>query len=308
MIVATRPDESTLRRSHVVRAVRIPVTHGSWWWALPAIAVVVLVHYLAVAAGGFFAFTNWTGIGGFQWVGVANFIDIFRRPASQTALLNTLFLAVGFVIGSNTLGMLFALALNRTLKSRHLLRALLFAPVVLSPIAVSYIWQFIFQQTGPLNGLLAALGLADLQRTWLADPVFAPWTILVVTVWQHIGLCMVIYLAGLEGVPGELEDASQLDGAGTWARFRYVTLPLLRPSLVIASLLTLVQGLRIFDQVMALTGGGPAGATETLATLMYRETFAYGRFGYGAALSILLTILIVAFAVIQLAATRRRDL
>jgi raffinose/stachyose/melibiose transport system permease protein len=268
---------------------------------------VFLVHYVSVVVGGGFAFTDWTGIGSFEWVGFDNFVRAFSEPEGIIALRNTLILALGFVVGANAIGLAFALALNRTLKSRHILRVALFAPVVLSPLAVSYVWQFIFQFDGPLNGFLGAIGLGDLQRAWLGDPTAALFTILIVMIWQSIGLCMVIYLAGLAGVPEELEDASQLDGAGILGRFRYVTFPLLRPSIIIGTVLTLVQGLRVFDQVMALTGGGPSGATETLATLVYKQTFTYGRFGYGAALSILLTLLVAALAIIQLVATRRKE-
>lgn len=280
---------------------------GSWSWVAPAAILVFLVHYVSVIVGGGFAFTDWTGIGSFEWVGFDNFVRAFSDPQGLIALRNTIGLAAGFVVGANVIGLGFALALNRTLKSRHVLRVVLFAPVVLSPLAVSYIWQFIFQFDGPLNEMLSAVGLEGLQRAWLGDPAAAPYTILVVMIWQSIGLCMVIYLAGLAGVPEELEDASQLDGAGIIARFRYVTLPLIRPSIVIGTVLTLVQGLRVFDQVMALTGGGPSGATETLATLVYKETFTYGRFGYGAALSILLTLLVACLAVAQLAATGRKE-
>ena len=285
---------------------RFKLVLGSWAWVIPAALLVFVVHYVSVGAGGVFAFTNWTGIGSFEWVGIDNFVRAFTDPQGRIALVNTLALALGFVVGANLLGLGFALALNRNLKSRHVLRVALFAPVVLSPLAVSYIWQFIFQFDGPLNGLLEVVGLGHLQRAWLGDPAAAPWTILVVMVWQSVGLCMIIYLAGLAGVPEELEDASQLDGAGLWARFRYVTLPQIQPSVIIATVLTLVQGLRVFDQIMALTGGGPSGATETLATLVYKQTFTYGRFGYGAALSILLTLLVAGLALIQLFATRQR--
>ena len=122
--------------------------------------------------------------------------------------------------------------------------------------------------------------------------------------WQTSGLCMVIYLAGLATVPPEIEEAAALDGAGTWRRFRYITVPSIRPSIAIASTLMLIQGLRVFDQVMALTGGGPGGATETLATQVYKETFALSNFGFGAALALVLTLIILIFSVLQKQATK----
>jgi raffinose/stachyose/melibiose transport system permease protein len=122
------------------RRARPLIAYGHWWWALPAIVMVLLIHYIATAGGAFYAFTNWTGIGDFDFVGLDNFKRIFEDPALIGSLKNTLFLAFGFLILTNVLGLLLALAVNRTLKSRYVLRVLLFMPVVLSPLAVSYIW------------------------------------------------------------------------------------------------------------------------------------------------------------------------
>lgn len=280
--------------------------YATWLWAIPAILIVLAVHYGAVGAGGLYAFTNWKGIGTFDFVGLDNFGKIFTNEKTLSALKNTLFLAFFFLVITNVLGLALALALNRTLKSRHFLRVILFMPVVLSPLAVAYVWKFIFQQTGPLNALLDAVGLHAATRTWLGDPTFAIWTILVVMIWQHVGLAMVIYLAGLANVPPELEEAAAVDGASTWRRFVHIILPLLRPTIVIAATLLLIRGLSVFDQVLAMTGGGPYGATDTLATLVYRETFVAGRYGYGAALSLVLTFLIGAFALLQIGLLREK--
>jgi raffinose/stachyose/melibiose transport system permease protein len=125
-------------------------------------------------------------------------------------------------------------------------------------------------------------------------------------VWQSIGFVSVVYLAGLATVPHELEEAAGIDGAGHWNRFWHITLPLIQPSLAIATTLTLIQGLRVFDQVMALTGGGPANATQTLATEIYQLTFTYQEFGLGAAMALILTVFILVFTIAQLALTRDR--
>jgi len=281
------------------------VRYGYWWWALPAILMVLAIHYIATAGGAFYAFTDWTGIGDFNFIGLENFQRIFENPALIGSLKNTLFLAFGFLILTNVVGLALALALNRTLKTRYFLRVVFFMPVVLSPLAVSYIWKFIFDFNGPLNDVIGWFGMEP--KTWLADPNLALWAILVVMAWQTTGMCMVIYLAGLATVPPDIEEAAALDGAGTWRRFRYITVPSIRPSIAIASTLMLVQGLRVFDQVMALTGGGPAGATETLATQVYKQTFALSNFGFGAALALLLTLIMLVFSVLQTQATKDRS-
>lgn len=278
---------------------------GSWWWALPALVLMIVVIYLTTIAGGFFAFTNWSGLGPFDFVGLANFVKIFQTPELIGSLWNTLFLAFGFLVLTNIFGLLFALALNRTLKSRYVLRTLIFMPVVVSPIAVSYIWKFIFDYNGPLNQAMAAVGLP--KQNWLASPTLAIWCVLIVMVWQNIGFVMVIYLAGLATVPIEMEEAAALDGASTFKRFRYVVLPQIQPSVAIATTLTLIQGLRVFDQVVALTGGGPAGATQTLALEVYQQAFTYQEFGFGAALALVLSLLILIFSIAQQWATRDRS-
>ena len=280
------------------------ISYGHWWWALPAVVLVIGVHYGATLTGGFFAFTNWTGLGDWDFIGLNNFTRIFDDPQLIGAVGNTLFLAFASVIITNVVGLLFALALNRTLKTRYILRTLLFMPVVLSPLAVAYVWKFIFQFDGPLNDFLAAVGLVDFQKVWLADPTWSIWAILITVAWQQTGFTMVIYLAGLASVPLEVEEAAALDGAGIWGRFWNVTVPAIRPSIAIATTLGIIQGLRIFDQILALTGGGPAGATETLATEVYKQAFSLGQFGFGSALALVLTVVILAFAILQQYATR----
>jgi raffinose/stachyose/melibiose transport system permease protein len=280
--------------------------YGRWWWALPAVVLMLALIYATTASGAFYAFTDWAGIGDFDFVGLDNFTKIFRTSELTGALVNTLILAFGFLVLTNILGLLFALALNRGLKSRFVLRTLLFMPVVIAPIAVSYIWKFIFAFNGPLNQTLGAIGLKSWQHDWLGDPHLALWCVLAVMVWQSVGFCMVIYLAGLATVPQELEEAAALDGAGVVSRFRHIVVPMIQPSIAIATTLMLIQGLRVFDQVLALTAGGPAGATQTLATEVYQQAFVFNNFGFGAALALVLSVLILLFTVIQQRATRDR--
>lgn len=301
-----RNGASGRKRRSAIPASGYQVRYGHWWWALPAVALVVAAVYLTTIAGAWYAFTDWTGIGAWNFVGLQNFRDIFSNSEMSGSLVNTLVLATGFLVLSNVLGLGFALALNRTLKSRYVLRTLVFMPVVIAPIAVSFVWKFIFAFDGPLNQTLQAVGLGGLAQDWLADPKLGLVAILVVMVWQSIGFTMVIYLAGLATVPVELEEAASLDGAGPMRRLFSVTLPIIQPSVAIATTLSLVQGLRVFDQVLALTGGGPAGATQTLATQVYQQTFVFGKFGFGAALALMLTLIILVFTIIQQYLTRDR--
>jgi raffinose/stachyose/melibiose transport system permease protein len=275
--------------------------------ALPGIFALVAFTLVPVVAGGLYAFTDWRGLGDANWIGLDNFREIFQDPTTRGALWHTLVFGGALVVLTNVVGLALALGLNRTLKTRHLLRAVFFLPVILSPLAVSYIWQYILDPSGPDNTVLGTVGLEGWQRAWLGDPNWALLSVLLVLVWQQSGLTMVIYLAGLQSIPEDLVEASTVDGASAWMRLRRVTLPLLRPAFIIASTLTLIFGLRVFDQILGLTGGGPVGATETLATQVWKQSFADGRFGYGAALSILLTLIIATLALAQLFVLRRQE-
>ena len=278
-----------------------------WLLALPAIALLLAFHFVAQAEGAWYSFTDWDGVSPAHWIGLDNFRHIWASDVQRGALWNSLKLAGVFVVVVNVLGLTLALGLNRTVKSRHLLRSLFFLPVVLSALASAYIWQYIFDYRGALNQFLGAVGLEAWQRPWLGDPDWALWAILVAMVWQFSGLAMVIYLAGLQGIPEELDEAALVDGASSWFRFRRVTLPLLAPAITTSATLTLIFGLRVFDQILALTGGGPDYATETLATQVYTQTFANGLFGYGSALALVLTALVMMLAAAQLAILRFRE-
>jgi raffinose/stachyose/melibiose transport system permease protein len=278
-----------------------------WLLAAPGLAALVAFHFVPIGFGGYYAFTDWDGLTHASWVGLKNFSGIFADAVARGALWHTLVLAGCFVVAVNAIGLTLALALNRAVKSRHMLRALFFAPVVLSPLAISFLWRWIFDYQGALNRALAAMGLESWRRAWTGEPRTALWTILVVMIWQFSGLAMVLYLAGLQGISDEVYEATLVDGSSAWLRFRRVVLPLLAPAVTVSATMTLIIGLRAFDQVMGLTQGGPVGSTETLATQVYEQTFFLRRFGYGAALALILTALIAVLALTQLALLRRNE-
>jgi raffinose/stachyose/melibiose transport system permease protein len=279
-----------------------------WLVAFPAVLLLVAFHIAPSFAGGWYAFTDWNGLTPTaNFVGLQNFHEIAVSPQSRLQLSNTLKIAGSFVVLANVFGLTLALGLNRTVKTRYLLRAVFFVPILMSPLAVSYIWQYIFSLNGLLNTVLRGIGLGSWAQPWLGDPHWAIWTVLVVLVWQFTGLTMIIYLSGLQGIPDELYEAASIDGARSWAQLHQITLPLLAPALTASVVLTLIFGLRVFDQVLGLTAGGPVGASETLATQVYKQTFAFGKFGYGAALALVLAALVAAIAGAQALILRSRE-
>lgn len=278
-----------------------------WIFILPAVAIYVAVIFSPIVIGVGYAFTDWDGLSpNPQFIGLDNFRRMITDPHAFGAILNTLLIAVLLVIAKVVAGLMLALAVNSRLKSRNLLRLLFFTPVIMTPIIVSYLWKYIFSNRGTLNTVLDWFGIEGLY--WLGSPTLALVSILVVTAWQVVGLYMVIFLAGLQAIPPELDEAARMDGASAWQRLRHVTLPMLAPSVTVAVVVALIQSLRIFDQIYALTHGGPGYATETLSTMIYRISFQFGEFSYGAAISLTFSLIVAAIVLPVMLLLRRREI
>lgn len=282
-------------------------TRVAWLFVAPALLLYVAFYLAPTVMGAGYAFTDWNGLESPSFVGLDNFSRIFSEPDGLGALTHTVVLCALYVVAVNVVGLALAVGLHGALKTRHVLRALFFAPVVVSPLAVAYVWKFILDPDGPLNRGLEAVGLGALAQPWLGEPTTATAAVLVTMVWQFCGWSMVIYLAGLQAIQPELYEAAEIDGAGAWRRFVDVTRPLLLPALTINISLSLIAGLMVFDQVVALTGGGPGTATETIATQVYEQALVNGRFGYSAAMALILAIAVGTLSFVQMRAMRRKE-
>lgn len=292
----------TLKKKKWKGGVQVP-----WYIIIPGLFCSLTAHFLAPIRGAMYAFTDFKGIGSYKCIGFKNFIKIFSTKTDVAAIFNTFKIAVPLVILTLFFGLLLAVALKDTIKSRHILRAIYFSPVVMIPMAVSQVWKFIFDYDGPLNIILRNVGLSKYAINWLGNPDTALWCVLIVLVWQNMGYSMVIFNAGLESIPTELYEAAAIDGASAWKRFRYITLPLLAPSVTIAVLMMTITGLRVFDQIMALTGGGPVNMTHTLASDFYYQTWSKFRYGYGSALALILTLLVSVIGIFQVVLLSKRE-
>jgi raffinose/stachyose/melibiose transport system permease protein len=273
-------------------------------WAISFLLPALIFYVFVVIAPSFqgvkFAFTDWSGFTqGYNWAGLTQFRRVLADTDTRSALSHTFVIAIGVTIFQNLVGLLLALGLFSKVKSRNLLRTLFFAPAVVAPVATAYLWQYMYAPTGPINSLLETLGLQSLIRDWLGDPSIVLNSIIVVVIWQFAGYSMVIYLAGLEGVPKEMIEAAEIDGANYLQRFWFVVRPFLYPAITVTLMLSIVGGFKLFDQVFILTGGGPGVASQTISTLMYRNAFLFGEFAYSTALAVLLTIFVSIFSAIQ---------
>lgn len=279
------------RRNRVAALSRfliIPIAiQGIWiWW--PAVRSV------------FLAFTSWDGILPPRFVGLKNFQVMSGDPVFQIALVNNLKWAVGYTFAPLVLGLALAVLLDRPIRGRNVYKSAIYVPCVLSLVATAVIWSWILQPEGLLNLIIHSLGLSQTQEAWLADPNTVTWAIIAVAVWQTSGFVMVLYFAGLQAVPVELEDAARIDGATAWQVFRKITFPLLRPVHVVVLTGSVVAAVKTFDLVWVLTEGGPFYTSATLASYMYQKAFVGYRFGYASALSLVILVISLTFIVIYL--------
>ncbi|MFG1851952.1 carbohydrate ABC transporter permease [Actinomadura geliboluensis] len=278
-----------------------------WVFVAPAAALCSAIVLGPSLLGAFYAFTEWDGLTAPKWVGLGNFAEFLTRPEGTGVLAHTLVIVICYVAGVNAVGLGLALGLERTLRTRNVLRTLFFLPAVVSPLVVAYVWKFILDTHGPLNAALEAIGLDAAAQPWLAKPETALPAIVGVMVWQFSGYHMLIYMAGLQGIQAQVREAAMVDGAGTWRLFRHIVLPQLRPAIAIGVALSTILSFTLFDQVMALTGGGPSGKTDTLGTYVYKQAFVNGQYGYSAAVALLLVGVVCVAALGQLRALRTED-
>lgn len=274
------------------------------WFTVPALVFYAFSVLVPSVQGIGYAFTNWSGAGPAKFVGLDQFAKIFADPAAVGALWHTLFIAIANMVLQNVIGLLLALGVHSRIKSRNVLRVFFFAPAVVAPVATAYLWQYLLSPTGPLNSILGFVHLGSID--WLGNEDVVLWSVVLVVIWQFAGYSMVIFLAGLEGVPPELLEAAALDGAGPVRQFWSVIRPLLAPAITINLMLSIIGGLKLFDQVYILTGGGPGDASQTISTLIYRNAFQFSEFSYSIAMAVLLTVLVAVISAIQYGALSRQ--
>ncbi|NLE51531.1 MAG: sugar ABC transporter permease [Chloroflexi bacterium] len=253
---------------------------------------------------------TWVGLDNYETIfDCANFLDpnscaedMFWRAAQNTTVF------VVFQVGGMVLmALLTAVILNREIVARGFFRSVFFYPVLLSPVVVGLIWKWILQRFGLLNGLISGVGGEPVQ--WLLERDWATFWVILISIWAQMGFYTLILLAGLQAIPGVLYEASEIDGAGAWQRFRFITLPLLMPTMFVVLVLALIRAVQVFDQVFVLTGGGPGTATKYMVQYIYETGFAaqIPRRGLASAASVLLGGVLMLFTLVQLWLGRKSE-
>lgn len=276
------------------------------WLYVPAVLLFAVFSIYPLISGMGLSLTNWNGYSpGRAFVGFDNYARLFSDEVFRTALINTFIYGVGSTIIQQILGLGLAVVLDRVVRGASLLRAIIYLPVMVSPVVLGTMYYLIFRyNNGALNDLRALWG-AD-QVAWLADASAGVTIIVIVNSLQFVGISMVIYLAGLQAVPNEYYEAAELDGAGWWQRFRNITVPLLQPAFATSIVLNLIGGLKLFDVIQVLTGGGPGTSTHSVSTLIGQTYFGNQAAGYAASMGVVLFVLIAAATFVLNSALNRK--
>ncbi|WP_026171915.1 MULTISPECIES: carbohydrate ABC transporter permease [unclassified Streptomyces] len=245
-----------------------------------------------------YSFHEWNTLAGtFNPVGTDNYQQLLDDPKLPGVLRATAVFSVGLVALNLTLALALAVLLNQKLRGSTTFRTFFFSPVVVSLVAWTIVWGFLLQKNGGINAGLDLIGIKG--PNWLRDETWSMVSVIVVQVFKNVGLNMVLFLAALQGVPRELYEAATVDGAGRWRQFRQITLPLISPTILLTSIITVVGSLQVFAQIAVLTQGGPSDSTTVLVYYLYQQAFTFHHFGYGATLSVLLFLIVLVLTVIQ---------
>ncbi|MFS0866303.1 carbohydrate ABC transporter permease [Microbacterium sp. 179-B 1A2 NHS] len=244
-----------------------------------------------------------------RFIGIDNYTRALSNPEFQTAIRNTFVILIASLVVQGPIAIAVALMLNRRMRGRSVFRLLIFVPYVLAEVIAGLSWKLILSPTGAANSSLEAVGLGDLAKNWLADPEIALFTIFLILTWKYIGFAILLFLAGLQGIPDELAEAAQIDGASWWQIQRNITLPLLGPTLRIWAFLSIIGSLQVFDMVWVTVAPAVRRiSTETMATYMVQQGQFAGQPGYGSAIAVILFVISLVIALVYQRFALRRDL
>ncbi len=265
---------------------------------IPSLILFVFCVIYPFLSGIHLAFTDWNGIAPtYNYVGLDNFIKLFSDEQVLNPLKNTLIYGIGVTIANNVIALTLASVLSKKFRGQAFFKTIFFIPLSISVVLASFVWRYIFANI--LDGMTGQ-SILGAKSTVLVG-------IIIISLWNNLGSNTMIYIAGLAGIPKDYEEAAMIDGAGVIQRFRYITIPMLMPSFAICITLTLTSSLREFGLVLAATGGGPAGSSETFALLIYNYMFKYSKAGYAQAISLVFMVVLVVIGLVLNRYFRNRE-
>lgn len=287
------------------KKIRVKETGRIWLFVLPALIPLIVFWIYPILRSVFISLTDWDYMSPtYNFVWFDNFIALWKDQRFYDALWNTVVFSVGTLIPTIVLGLGLALLLQRSFRGSGIIKFILFSPWITPTVAVSIVWTWIYEpDTGIANAILNFFGLPGLQ--WIKSSQTAMLAVIIVTVWKSLGYAMIFYLSALEKVPKELYEASGMDGAKSWQRFRDVTLPCISPTTFFLMIITMVNSLQAYDQIQILTQGGPSGSTRTLLYMYYQLGFEEFNMGQATAVAIVLILITVLLSVVQFTGSKK---
>lgn len=272
---------------------------------IPILALFICFNTIPLIRGVYYSFTNSRGFGSHDWVGLRNYIDLFSDARVGKSYWFTFKLAIVSTIVVNVISLILALALNSKIRAKSFFRGAYFLPNVLGSLVVGYIFNYFFTYIVP--AMAQMLGIDGLKSSILSSPSLAWIGVVIVCAWQAIAMNTIIYISGLQTVPEDVYEAGDLDGATGWKKFRHLTFPLIIPFFSINMVLSVKNFLMVFDQIVALTKGGPAQSTESISFLIYNNGMSGGQFGFQSANAVVFFVVIVAISVAQLMFSSKKE-
>jgi raffinose/stachyose/melibiose transport system permease protein len=290
------------------RGIRPRALAGIGLFLLPAFALYVLFVFFPIIQAARFSLYDWNGLDPLtDFIGLANFERALADPVFIGAVTHTLVILVLSLVVQIPFALFLALMLNRRFRGRSVLRLVFFAPYVIAEVITAIIATLILQPNGLAEHLLTAVGLGEAYNPWLADRDTVLVALFFIITWKYFGFHMILLLAGLQGIPRELEEAAAIDGASRWQTIRNITLPLLGPTLRVSVFLSIIGSIQLFDLVWVTTRGGPVNASNTMAVYMFDRGFVRFQFGYGSAVAVILFLLCFVLALAYQRVVMRRD-
>jgi len=272
---------------------------------LPTIAILAIFRFLPMLQAFYLSLTQYDLVHPPRFVGLANFVELLHDPlflkSARVSLTYVLFSVVPVIPLSLGLAVLF----NRSLWLKNFLRSAVFMPVVMPAVVMAVVWTFMYQQDGVVNTILGWFGIEPIP--WLRSSATSLWAVILIGIWRATPYYMVIFLAGLQAIPEDYYDAAEIDGAGKWNTFRFITLPLLKPTLLLVIVMNVIVAMKVFAVPLIMTGGGPADSTRVLPLFIYQTAFEFFDMGRAAAMSVFLFVGVMLFSLVQVRLFTRGD-
>ena len=268
---------------------------------MPAVILFTVFFLAPIFISVYYSFTDFSGIGAAKFIGFKNYQVLLKDKFFFVALKNTFIILIGITITILPLSFIVALLLEKPFRGSGVVQSMIFAPNVIAPILVGLIWLFILDpKMGMINAILRSIGLSDYQQQWIGGKTLTPYSVAFVYLWQVLGFYTTINMAGLRSIPADIYEAAEIDGANYFQRIRKITIPMMKNTIVINTILIITGGFKIFETVKQLTNGGPNHMSDVLVTYMYDTTFTSSRYGYGMAVATVSFVLCLIFSIIYL--------